>query len=84
MAIVCTDGSADSQCRCGKAACLCCTHRNEQEEAAILDTVMSALTERLTGQEFRCTQEIENGAGDLTIHIRRRNPSCKIRIVLEI
>ncbi|RTL07648.1 hypothetical protein EKK58_00325 [Candidatus Dependentiae bacterium] len=59
--------------------------RKEQEEAAVFQTVMSAITERLTGFTFTTEQTVDETTNELVIRIQRvgvTNP-CKIRIHLE-
>lgn len=61
------------------------SNRDEQEEAATFDTVISAITERLAGFEF--TTESEFGInGELVITLRRvgKVNACKITVNLEI
>ena len=62
------------------------TSRNEQEEAAVFQTVMSALEERMKGFTFTTEQTVDEATSELVVTIRRagkENP-CKIRIHLEI
>jgi len=62
------------------------TSRNEQEEAAIFQTVMSALEERMNGFTFTTEQTVDEATNELVVKIKRaekENP-CKIRIHLEI
>lgn len=62
------------------------TNRNEQEEAAVFQTVMSALEERMNGFTFTTEQTMDEGTGELVVVIKRagkENP-CKVRIHLEI
>ena len=62
------------------------TNRNEQEEAAVFQTVMSALEERMNGFTFTTEQRMDESTDELVVVIKRegkQNP-CKIRIHLEI
>ena len=62
------------------------TSRNEQEEAAVFDRVMSALTEHLVGFTFTTEQSVDPNTDELVIKITRvgkANP-CRIRLELAV
>lgn len=59
--------------------------RKEQEEAAVFQTVMSAIEEHLKGFTFTTDQSVDADTGELVVSIKRvqvTNP-VKIRIHLE-
>jgi hypothetical protein len=60
--------------------------RKEQEEASIVDAVLSAVTERLAGFTFTTEHEVDPGTDELIIHIKRVGIAkpCKVRIYLEV
>lgn len=60
--------------------------RKEQEEAAVFQTVMSAIEEHLTGFTFTTEQTVDEATGELVVKISRQGITdpCKIRIHLEV
>ena len=59
-------------------------HRNEQEEAAVFDTLLSAIEERLVGMEFTTEQKVKGGKLHIKIKRFGKKHPCKIQINLEI
>lgn len=59
--------------------------RREQEEAAVFQTVMSAIEEHMKGFTFTTEQTVDEATNELVIKIVRQGVSspCKIRIHLE-
>lgn len=59
--------------------------RKEQEEAAVFQTVMSALEEHMKGFTFTTEQTVDEETNELVVKIIRQGVSspCKIRIHLE-
>ena len=60
--------------------------RKEQQEAAVFQTIMSAIEEHLKGFTFTTEQTVDEATNELVITIKRgdiENP-CKIRINLEV
>lgn len=59
--------------------------RKEQEEAAVFQTVMSALEEHMRGFTFTTEQTVDEATNELVIRIVRQGAEhpCKIRIHLE-
>ena len=59
--------------------------RKEQEEAAVFQTIMSALEEHMKGFTFTTEQTVDEATGELVVKIVRQgiNQPCKIRIHLE-
>lgn len=59
--------------------------RKEQEEAAVFQTIMSALEEHMKGFTFTTEQTVDEATGELVVKISRQGVSnpCKIRIHLE-
>ncbi len=58
----------------------------EQKEAAILNSVLAAVTEQHRGTDFNDAHSIDDETGELVISIRRvgvKDP-CRIRILLEV
>ena len=60
--------------------------RKEQQEAAVFQTIMSAIEEHLKGFTFTTEQTVDEATNELVITLKRtgiENP-CKIRINLEV
>ena len=62
------------------------TGGQEQQEAAVFQTVMSAVEEHLKGFTFTTEQDVDETTNELVIRLRRTGAArpCKIRIHLEI